>query len=332
MIAVSIGSVIAVLLVLAADTAFGWHMDIPVGKSRFYPRGDDSDGLGWTAKDERGLKKFSDHYSYRHRKVVGDEAVFDAIYTFDKLYRRVVTGQPDHEVERFIVFFGGSQTFGEGLNDSETIPALIQESTPSYRVYNYAYRGYGPHQMLKKLETYKLRNELNEDRGIAFFQYFTFHIPRVLGTMNYISWAGGSAPYYQLSSKGKLEYNGSFANGRFFKTFLYWVLGKSSILKYFDVDSPAKLVKKHYDLVCSTLAKSRDVFLDQFPDSRFIVVIGITSDKEDSFIERCLDTNSIESVDMRDQYTGNAGLQFKYDGHLTPGATRLTARKLLPLL
>ena len=77
-----------------------------------------------------------------------------------------------------INFFGGSQTFGEGLNDDETIPALVQKKTRVHRVYNYAYRGYGPHQMLRMIETNALKDQLKETNGIAFYQYFDFQIPR----------------------------------------------------------------------------------------------------------------------------------------------------------
>jgi len=306
-------------------------MHVKPGNSRFFPVNDDPDGLGWTVRDESKLQKLSGYYSHRHAKESGNKVVFDATYTFDNLYRRVVPGQPQR-TDKFLVFFGGSQTFGEGLDDSDTIPAYVQQYAPSYRVYNYAYRGYGPHQMLKKLEMRNLRNELQESRGIAFFQYFSFHAPRVLGTMHYLSWAGAGAPYYRLNTQGQLEYAGSFASGRFFQTWLYWVMGKSAILKYFNVDLPAQLTNTDYDLVCETIKESRDKFLDQFPESRFIVIIGMTSAKKDSFIEQCLETGSIESVDLRAQFRADEGLTIENDGHFTPKATRLTAESLLPVL
>jgi hypothetical protein len=57
-----------------------------------------------------------------HKKSVDGEVIFDVQYSFDDLYRRIVPWQPANDVDKFIVFFGGSQTFGEGLNDEETIP------------------------------------------------------------------------------------------------------------------------------------------------------------------------------------------------------------------
>jgi hypothetical protein len=332
--AVFIGFAIAILLVIFIDKTFGWYMDVDGNHSTFFPLTDDPDGLGWTIRvnSKKELQETNRTYSLTRKKVRDGKTIFDATYNFDALYRRLVPGQPDENADKFIIFFGGSQTFGEGLNDWETIPALVQKDTLSHRVYNYAYSGYGPHQMLRKLETNTLQNEVTETQGIAFYQYFTFHIPRVLGTMGYINWAGGAAPYYHVNSKDQLEYSGSFATGRFFKTLFYWLLGKSAIAKYYQVDLPSKISPSDYDLVCRVLVKSRDIFIDQFPDSRFVVILGLTTSKNDTFIVECLEENLIEYVDLRKLNTGEKDLAFPHDDHFTPKATRLIAEQLVPVV
>jgi hypothetical protein len=77
------------------------------------------------------------------------------------------------------------------------------------------------------IETNTLEDQLKETNGIAFFQYFNFHIPRALGTMGYITWAGAGAPYYRLNGEQKLEYGGSFAAGRWPVSLLYWFWEKA---------------------------------------------------------------------------------------------------------
>jgi hypothetical protein len=255
------------------------------------------------------------------------DVIYDVKYSFDDLYRRIVPGQPEKDADKFVVFFGGSQTFGEGLNDEQTIPALAQQAAPSYRVYNYAYRGYGPHQMLRMIETNELKDQLKETNGIAFYQYFHFHVPRAVGSMGYISWAGAGAPYYRLNGEQELEYGGSFATGRWPESLLYWVLGKSAILKYYRVDLPTKK-PQHSDLVCLILKKSKDEFIDQFPGSRFVVIIGMNNVADDP-VEQCLRSRGIEYVDMRDKYDPNAELTYRNDGHFTPKGARLTVDSLL---
>jgi len=127
-------------------------MDIKESKSHFFPENNDIDGLGWSPKDDDHLEKTANGYSITHKNVFDDKVIFDTTYNFDSLYRRKVPGNPAENTDKFVIFFGGSQTFGEGLNDWSTIPAVVQKNAPSHRVYNYAYKGYGPHQMLKKLE------------------------------------------------------------------------------------------------------------------------------------------------------------------------------------
>jgi hypothetical protein len=330
--ALFIGLVITIILIIVIDKTFGWIMNIKVSRSDFFPESGDVDGLGWSARTDRKLKNTASGYSRAHKEMFDNEVIFDVTYNYDMLYRRQVPGNPVGNTDKFVIFFGGSQTFGEGLNDRDTIPAIVQKEALSHRVYNYAYRGYGPHQMLKKLETYQLENEVPEAGGIAFFQYFSYHVPRVAGTMSYISWAGAGAPYYDVNSKGQLEYLGSFATGRFFRTFLYWMLGKSAIAKHYRVDLPAKLTRHHYDIVCRVLDQSRNIFLDQYPDSRFVVIIGMTDNPNDPFEEECLKNNNIEYVDMRSYYEANKGFEFPQNGHFTPKASRLIAQQLIPLI
>jgi hypothetical protein len=333
-IAVFTGFFISVLMVIIIDKTFGWSLNIKVSKSDFFPRIDDINGLGWGPGigNQKKLKKNADGYSITYEKLVNDEVIFNVTYNFDKLYRRRVPGSVSNNADEFIIFLGGSQTFGEGLNDKDTIPALVQTNTASHRVYNYAYRGYGPHQILRLLETRILRDEISEKRGIAFFQYFSFHVPRVVGTMSYIGWAGGGAPYYHINSKDQLEYSGAFATGRFFRTLLYWVLSRSAIAKYYRVDLPANLTHRHFDLICRVIVQSRNEFLDQYPDSRFVVIIGMTSGKSDTIAEECLVPNNMEYVDMRSDYTNDADLQFPDDRHFTPKAAQLIAKRLMPVV
>ncbi len=334
MVAIAAGCFISVFLVIFVDKTFGWSMNIKASKSDFFPKFNDIYGLGWGPGigNAGKLKKNDDGYSATHKKVVNGKVIFDATYNYDELYRRKVPGLPQNNLDKFIFFFGGSQTFGEGLNDTDTIPARVQDNTAHHRVYNYAYKGYGPHQMLRKLETRSLLNEVPEKRGTAFFQYFTFHVPRVLGTMSYISWAGGGAPYYHTNHQDQVKYSGAFSTGRFFKTLLYWVLSKSAIAKHYNVELPAKLTHHHYDLVCSVLVKSRNDFLDQYPDSRFVVIIGMTTRLNDAIVEQCLTPNNITHVDMRNSYEKGTGLEFPHDGHFTPKAAQLIAQQLIPMI
>ncbi|OQY36439.1 MAG: hypothetical protein B6243_03195 [Anaerolineaceae bacterium 4572_5.2] len=93
-------------------------------------------------------------------KKLGDDLIYDVEYSIDQYSRREVPGlefrvsgsetsntKPETR-NQFILFFGGSFIFGEGLNDDETLPAHVGRLAPRYRPYNYGLSGYGPQQML----------------------------------------------------------------------------------------------------------------------------------------------------------------------------------------
>ena len=325
LIALLLGVFIAFAGLALVDSCFRWYMHIPLQGILFFPRADVPDGLGWVAWVPPSGE-------VRHKKMVGGEVVFDVNYHFDGLYRRITPFQPQQAVERFVVFFGGSNTFGEGLTDEQAIPALVQREAQSFMVYNYAYMGYGPNQMLAKLESGSLPKEVREPRGIAIYQYLDVHIPRVIGSMSVVRWAGGRHPYYFVNAQGELEHDGTFATGRFWTTALYWLLGKSAILEYLKVELPPRLRPEHYDLACRVVKRSRDLFLGQFPGSRFVVVVGLTSGRHDPFVASCLEAGAFEYLDMRPEYDGDPGWTYPRDGHLTAKSARLTAEKILPLL
>ena len=55
----------------------------------------------------------------RVAKTLGGRRVYDVAYRFDDHGRRIVPFD-DANPERFLIFFGGSRTFGEGVNDDDS--------------------------------------------------------------------------------------------------------------------------------------------------------------------------------------------------------------------
>lgn len=81
----------------------------------------------------------------------GGVVVFDATYTIGDDGWRTTPGDPAGPP---IVFFGCSYTFGQGVGDDETLPARVSAALGgTTHVESRAATGYGPHQMLRLLET-----------------------------------------------------------------------------------------------------------------------------------------------------------------------------------
>lgn len=87
---------------------------------------------------------------YRHRLVDQDGVVqYDAVYSVVNGQRRT-SAQP--AAGPVLIATGASVTFGNGLNDQDTWPWLLQEQLPDYRVMNLASMAYGTDQALLAAE------------------------------------------------------------------------------------------------------------------------------------------------------------------------------------
>ncbi|MEI6128295.1 MAG: hypothetical protein WCQ99_17240, partial [Pseudomonadota bacterium] len=75
------------------------------------------------------------HFSAFHK--VNNRVSYDAAYTIDEYGRRLTPGLNEWGKDFFILFFGCSFTFGEGLQDNETLPFYVSEYAGRYRAYNY---------------------------------------------------------------------------------------------------------------------------------------------------------------------------------------------------
>jgi len=110
--------------------------------------------------------------SKKNIKNIPSKMVYDVTYNIDNNQRRITptdsklskkpgkkgvsepkNNKPQNQkYEGNINVFGGSWVFGEGLNDNETLPYYLQKIFPDYKVTNFGFHGWGPHNALYLLE------------------------------------------------------------------------------------------------------------------------------------------------------------------------------------
>lgn len=74
------------------------------------------------------------------------EEIYDVTYSFAD--GRRVTPDSDPTSQQYSLFLGGSFTFGEGINDTETLPYYYnQHYSQKRKIRNYGFHGYGTHQV-----------------------------------------------------------------------------------------------------------------------------------------------------------------------------------------
>ena len=106
-----------------------------------------------------------------HRKLHGDELVFDTLCTLDGAGRRVTPARPD--AARAVLLFGDSFTFGDGVEDGETFAWRLGEALgPDWQVFNYGVSGYGAHQALALIESGRIPFAALRGRYREIFAFF----------------------------------------------------------------------------------------------------------------------------------------------------------------
>jgi hypothetical protein len=155
---------------------------------------------GWFAKPEPQLVNFSisdptyfkphpilgvapkKDVQVRATKRYGDKQVYDVRYTIGTNGLRTGS-QAGQGSTPSVLFFGCSFTFGEGVNDNETLPYQFEEKARGrFKAFNFGFHGYGPHHILAILENAMERNIVAaHPPRYAVYQAITGHIDRCAG-------------------------------------------------------------------------------------------------------------------------------------------------------
>src|ERR1700693_3080848 len=91
--------------------------------------------------------------------------IYDVKYSIDQHGLRKT---PALESDKDVFFFGCSFTFGDGVNDNDTLPTTFSHLSGLHTL-NFGVNGYGPHHMLRMLETDRSKSiEDNTPRVIVY--------------------------------------------------------------------------------------------------------------------------------------------------------------------
>ena len=135
--------------------------------------------------------------------VVRDTVIYDVTYTIDSNGERVTKGNPLGESW---LFAGCSFTFGEGVNDDETLPSQFSAALGGRaNVVNLGFHGYGAHQMLRILETDRAQRLVRSPVRQLVYLAIDDHPHRAAGRS---SW-DRLGPSYELTGTG-VTYAGPF--------------------------------------------------------------------------------------------------------------------------
>lgn len=327
---------ILVVLFLVAQGVCGWLNQRKAARS--IREGTHSEGTSYRSSRILGHTP-RPNVTSGARLTVDGEVIFDYTYHTDAFRRRITPDSvSDSPRDKAVVFFGDSYTFGEGVNDDETLPNQVARLRPDLAVYNYAFSGYGPNHMLARLEAMNTRAEVPEPRVVGVYVFIPNHVRRVIGAFSVISWSRHS-PYYLLGEDGFPTRLGSFQGERSRLTRWYDFLQGDQVFKYLALDLPPWLSDKHHVLTEEIIARAAERFSTQFEGSELVVVL-YPSSPEDEFSARetgkRLSMRGMRVLDYTDLLPEPAEAHFylPWDSHPRPSAHALVAARLaadLPL-
>jgi len=203
------------------------------------------------------------------RRTHGGEPVYDAVYTFDSRALRISPPAAPDGIAGSILFFGGSYTFGYGVNDDETLPYQTGLKTGGrYRVENFGFEGYGPHQMLAALESGLVDSLAQKPVLHVVYQAIYGHVKRVTGRAEW----DRSGPRYEIRD-GEAVFAGRFDQ---VETGKWRVLWERNLAK-FRIGQRIRqrgipFNSRDIDLFAAIVDRARGICRRKYPTSTFTVL------------------------------------------------------------
>lgn len=261
----------------------------------------------------------------------GREA-YHITYNTDAEGRRKIPNQGAAR-NKNLIFLGDSFTYGEGVEDEQTLPAQVAAGQNQFRVSNYSFHGWGPGNILRRLSLENFGQDLAKSPGgRAIYVFIDHHIARVTGSLNVyrqVSDWTQHLPYYSLDAEGHLQTAGMIRDHRGWLDPVFVLLSHSQILNYLNVDLPLPS-EEHLKLVAAMVAEMRDILNRKLNTMNFTMVFypGTTASH---WLKPFLDAQGISTLDYSNLYLE------KYlevpailpDGHPSAAADEFLAKQII---
>lgn len=207
------------------------------------------------------------------RKLYKDNLIYQVTISINSKGLRISPPYaPRHQSKsQSILFFGCSVTFGEGVNDDETMPYVTGTLiNGQYKIFNFAIHGYGPQHMLAAIDHDLVDSVVDIQPRYIIYQATVDHVYRVAG---YRSWLK-RGPQYILGETGEVTYTGSFntcnlSHENCLNKQIHRNLKKSYLFQriWFHRISPTDI-----DLFLKVVDQSRNLLAKKYPEAEFHVI------------------------------------------------------------
>lgn len=262
-------------------------------------------------------------------KRVDGRPVYDVAYTIDAAGRRLTPVRGEGERSRFLLLFGGSFVFGEGVSDDETLPYFVGERAVDHVPYNYGFHGYGPQQVLARLESGQLRREVRQPEGRGVYLFIDSHVNRAIGSLVvYTRWAW-AVPHYAIDPSGTPVRRGTLTTGRPLRSIVYATLGMSAIVRELGFEIPLWITDDHVEATARLLARASELLGRQLR-SRGLTVVIFPGSRHAERLRHHLAARGVETLDYSALLDWEDPRYFiPEDWHPSPLTNRILAERLV---
>ena len=253
--------------------------------------------------------------------------IYSVDYTIDANLLRETHSSPSGPT---VAFFGDSMTFGQGVDDAETLPqAFADRFDRELRVLNFAFIGHGPSQFLRELETGIYDSLLGSQSQAFVFVTAAWHAERTACKASFVF----HAPRYALEGDS-VVYKSPCRDGARLK--LQEWLGGSAAYRNFIAPLWSKLSPDDVALYVEILTRAATLAKEKYGVPTLLPYLRTPDDylrgtgfTDDAIIQRLRDGGAIVlDASLEKEHAGGARISIEGDGHPTPLANRLRAELL----
>jgi hypothetical protein len=215
-------------------------------------------------RDETGMgSQPMPNTTIKFEESLGGRLIDEVTYRFDRTGLREIPAAVEGGPYK-VVFFGCSFMFGHGVKDDQTLPYyFLRDARGTFEGFNFAGDGWGPHQMLREIETGFIRRVAGIPE-LAVYEAIPDHLRRVSGRA---PWEDG--PKYDLCRGNDACYSGQYHSAEY-ATCRRW-LDRSWIVRYFESHSEKLSQPSDVPLYLAVLKRTRTLLEEN--GTRLVIVL-----------------------------------------------------------
>ncbi len=255
-----------------------------------------------------------------------EEVVYKVTYDLDELGLRNVPGSGLGSSH--VIHAGCSFTYGEGLPIEESFPAIYQGSHPEADVTNFSQGGGGLHMMLRFRDFISFNEFSQHKKGMFLYHFMSDHLNRWFADASYLQWAPKDRPFYVVENgvpvfKGEVQNQKSYQD---FQNAKELGIEKTFIKINGLIQRKNSWSDKELTEFTQGLLYLKKLYLKDFPEGQFAVVLHPMVDLDENHKERFMKILAANGIPVKDAHKDfisylNAkkidppSMNIKHDGH-----------------